>query len=71
MFDILDSLSERGVNFALSNVIEHKGVINEPLRKWTKSRDYIVHSIGFNYDNCNYQSRNKNYVTKEILVTNY
>lgn len=71
LFRILTELSERGVNFALSNVIEHKGAINEQLIEWIERNQYKLHEINFNYDNCNYHTNNRQNVTKEILVTNY
>ena len=71
LFRTLTKLSERGVNFALSNVIEHKGTINEPLVDWIESNQYNPHEINFNYDNCNYHTNNKQNVTKEVLITNY
>lgn len=71
LFRILTKLSERGVNFALSNVIEHKGAINEPLIEWIERNQYNLHGINFNYDNCNYHTNNKQNITKEVLITNY
>lgn len=69
LFDLLDTLDEQGVKFALSNVSEHKGEKNILLIKW-KSK-YHTHRINFNYNNSNYQSTSKDNITKEILVTNY
>lgn len=71
LFRILTELSDRGVNFALSNVVEHKGTVNERLIDWVERNQYILHGINFNYDNCNYHTNNKQNVTKEVLVTNY
>ncbi|MCM1062814.1 MAG: Dam family site-specific DNA-(adenine-N6)-methyltransferase [Eubacterium sp.] len=71
LFKILTELSERGVNFALSNVIEHKGAVNESLVDWLERNQYNLHGINFNYDNCNYHTNNKQNVTKEVLITNY
>lgn len=68
---ILDSLSDRGINFALSNVTEHKGKTNKALLDWSKSKGYNVHSIDFNYNNCNYHSYNRKSETREVLITNY
>ncbi len=68
---VLDMLSERGVLFALSNVIEHKGKRNIELLQWARQNHYHIHGIQFNYDNCNYQTDNRNHVTKEVLITNY
>lgn len=71
LFRMLTKLSERGVKFALSNVIEHKGAINEQLIDWVERNQYNLYGINFNYDNCNYHTNNKQNVTKEVLVTNY
>ena len=71
LFGILDGLSSKGIKFALSNVIEHKGQTNELLVNWIKANDYNLVPINYNYDNCNYQAKNKNYTTKEVLITNY
>ena len=71
LFGILRELSERGVLFALSNVLEHKGMRNELLADWISSNSYFIHDIDFNYDNCNYHSRNRQNKTREVLITNY
>ncbi len=68
---ILTELSERGVYFALSNVIEHKGHSNDTINEWALENDYNVHLINFNYDNCNYHTNNRDNITKEVLITNY
>lgn len=69
LYGLLDSLSEKGVNFALSNVSEHKGRHNELLEEW--SLRYRVHPIRYNYSNSSYHGKNTEKITKEILVTNY
>lgn len=68
LMEILDSLDARGVRFALSNIIEHKGITNVELLEW--SNRYVVHDILCKYDNCNYQTTNKNFSTREVLITN-
>lgn len=69
LFELLDELSSNGVQFAMSNVVEHKGFENKELRQWMGK--YFVHEISYNYNNSNYQTRNKNFSTREILITNY
>lgn len=69
LFKMLDKLNDQGVKFALSNVIEHKGKQNLQLIEW-KSK-YNTHYMDYNYNNSNYQSKNKNKTTKEVLITNY
>lgn len=71
LYEILDSLDERGVKFALSNVIEHKGNENLILTDWQKSRKYKLHYLNFNYNNSNYHAKNTEKETSEILITNY
>jgi len=71
LLSILKKLSERGVLFALSNVLEHKGETNDFLLRWIADNNYIVHYIDFNYNNCNYQSSNRKNNTTEVLITNY
>ena len=66
----LDDLNEKGVRFALSNVLEHKGKTNRILEKW--SSKYTIHNISHDYSNSNYQTKNRDKEsTKEILVTNF
>lgn len=71
LFAILDQLNARNVKFALSNVTYHKGLKNENLLDWKKENKYHMHRIRFDYNNCNYQSRNKENYTEEVLITNY
>lgn len=68
LFDILDELNNRGVKFALSNVLFNNGLSNKELQEW--SSNYKVHLLRINYANSNYQ-RNKAGETKEVLITNY
>ncbi|MBO0436213.1 DNA adenine methylase [Vagococcus penaei] len=65
----LDGLNDRGIRFALSNVVEHKGITNDLLIEWSKK--YNVHILNHNYNNSNYQSKAKKNITTEVLITNY
>lgn len=69
LFSLLDQLDAQGAKFALSNVIEHKGLKNDELIDWKKK--YHTHSIKTDYNNCNYQAKNAKHDTKEVLITNY
>ncbi len=71
LYSLLTRLDKRGIMFALSNVLKHKGENNEILRKWTKKYKYNINVLNFNYKNSNYQSTAKNNETVEVLVTNY
>lgn len=69
LLGLLDKLNSKGIRFALSNVLYHKGMSNELLIEWSKK--YKIHYIDKTYSNCNYQFKERNAVTVEVLVTNY
>lgn len=70
LLSLLDELNERGIKFALSNVLENKGKTNEILKDWCKK--YTVHHLNNNYANCNYHAKDKSSnTTDEVLITNY
>lgn len=71
LLEILQDLHNGGINFALSNVIEHKGMRHQYLINWAERNGFIIHPINVNYNNCNYQNKNKTTTTKEVLITNY
>lgn len=69
---ILDTLEEKGVKFALSNVLTHKGQTNDLLREWIATKPYTVHPLHKSYTNSNYQTANNHKgETQEVLITNY
>ena len=63
----LDALSARGIKFALSNVVEHRGLRNEILIDWMKS--YNVVFLNKNYKFNQHHSDKKE--TVEVLIKNY
>lgn len=65
----LDEADRKGIQFALSNVLVHKGKTHDALIEWSKK--YNVHDIKSTYSNCNYQTKNKYCDTREVLITNY
>lgn len=65
----LDKLNEKGIKFALSNVFEINGKVNNILKEWAKK--YNIHYLNYNYNNSNYQKRNKSSKTTEVLIVNY
>jgi adenine-specific DNA-methyltransferase len=71
LYSTLENINERGVRFALSNVLEHKGNKNTYLEDWAKKNGLKTHFIDHDYKNSNYHSTAKNGLTKEVLVTNY
>lgn len=73
LLDYLDELHRRGIRFALSNVLESKGRSNDILKAWIDKNSEIYRVIHLNYDysNSNYHTKQRDSVTKEILVVNY
>ena len=67
LYDLLDRLHRQGVNFALSNVLTHKGVRNEILLDWCKK--YVVTHLDNDYSNSSYNSTKGE--SAEVLITNY
>jgi site-specific DNA-adenine methylase len=69
----LDGLHERGICFALSNVLCSKGKKNKILLNWIKTNTtkYRVIYLDYNYSNSNYQTKDKTASAEEVLVVNY
>lgn len=67
--DLMNVLDSYRGKFALSNVLVHKGKTHEELLKW--SEKYNVHDITCTYNNSNYQSKARDFETREVLITNY
>lgn len=71
LLEYLNEVNKKGIKFALSNVTEHKGLKNEILIDWAIENQYNIHNLNYNYSNSNYHLKDKNQVTKEVLITNY
>lgn len=73
LLDSLVKLDNSNVKFALSNVINHKGLTNVLLEKWITENKFNCHFLNADklYSNSNYQSKDRNKKTVEVLITNY
>lgn len=69
LFDIFDSLNNKGVRFALSNIFENKGILNEELIEWSKK--YKVYHLDINYSGANYHRKENGKKSDEVLIINY
>lgn len=68
----LERLDERGIRFALSNVLESKGQKNEILDAWIREHEkFRMIDLDYDYGNASYHGKRKNEATREILVINY
>ena len=73
LLKLLDNLNTCGIKFGLSNVLEHKGKVNNILKQWLElNKEYKIHYISRDYSNYNYHTkiRDKS-ATTEVLITNY
>lgn len=71
LFAFLEKCDQKGIHFALSNVMEHKGIRNELLLEWVLKNHLNIYYLNHSYKNSNYQSQHKNKSSKEVLITNY
>lgn len=69
LLEFLDILDDHGIRFALSEVLEHKGMVNEYLKKW--SSKYRTEFLDIDYGGCSYHRSLKQSATVEVLVCNY
>lgn len=69
LLSLCDRLNEKGIKFAISNVLEHNGSKNEILINWSKN--YNVNYLNYDYSNCNYHKKDNGHKSIEVLITNY
>lgn len=69
----MDNLHERGIRFALSNVLHSKGKENKILIEWVNRNigKYRVIYLDYTYSNSSYQTKDKLSKTDEVLIVNY
>jgi adenine-specific DNA-methyltransferase len=67
LYEILDELNEKGVKFALSNVLSHKGAKNESLIKWSKKHKVI--KLKMDYSSSSHNTKRGE--SQEALIVNY
>jgi len=71
LLSYLERADEKGIRFALSNVLESKGKKNTILAGWLeKNPKFRVIFLQYDYSNSNYHTKREG-VTKEVLVINY
>lgn len=71
LLELLDSLNDRGIRFALSNVLEHEGKTNDFLINWVRQNNYLVSEIFMDYHYSNYQKKSKKPESREVVITNF
>lgn len=71
LFDFIIKLDKFDIKFALSNVIEHNNIKYKELENFCINNNFKINYLEFNYNNSNYQKKDKVSETKEVLITNY
>lgn len=72
LLQILDNLNQRGIRFALSNVLIHKGKQNVILNEWLDKNNYFTYDLNIHYGNASYHTKNRDKSSsREVLITNY
>lgn len=68
----LDELNNANIQFALSNVLRSKGKENKILLNWLNiNPHYKCIKLDYNYNNSNYQTKDKQSKSEEVLIVNY
>lgn len=73
LLKFVDTLHQKNIKFALSNVLSSKGKSNDILSDWLKVNEgkYKVIKLKHSYSNSNYQTKDKVSDTDEVLIINY
>ena len=71
LLDFLNKCNNRNIKFALSNVIEHKGNMHKILLSWCLEHGFNINYVNCSYSNSSYHIKDRNSVSREVLITNY
>lgn len=73
LHSFLDKVADRGIKFALSNVLSSEGKENTLLKEWLKKNEsrYKVIHLDYNYSNSNYQKKDRKTGSDEVVIKNY
>lgn len=73
LYDFLDKIHNHGLKFALSNVLSSNNKENIILKDWLSKNlnKYKVIYLNHSYSNSNYQRKNREKFSDEVLIINY
>jgi len=73
LLNYLDKLNDRGIRFALSNVLQSKGKENKLLLDWVNRNigRYRVIYLNYTYANSSYHTKDRTSKSDEVLIVNY
>ncbi|HDA3770745.1 TPA: DNA adenine methylase, partial [Staphylococcus aureus] len=69
MYNLMKTLTDRGIRYALSNVLHHKNIENKLLQKFIDENNVQVHHLNHSYHNSSYNTTRAQ--SDEVLITNY
>lgn len=72
LLDFIDTLIDKKIEFALSNVLQKVGRTNEPLAYWCHKNSSMVsiNNIEYHYRGASYHKTDRNAREQEVLITN-
>ncbi len=73
LLSFIDALHQRGIRFALSNVLRSKGKENNILISWLSQNEnrYHIKNLDYDYSNSNYHTKDREKNSEEVLIVNY
>lgn len=72
LLDYILNINNKKLNFALSNVIKHRGKCNTILKKWIEENNFNIYKItNKGYSHCTHTVHQDDEPSIEIVVTNY
>ncbi len=71
LLDTLDFLSQKGIRFALSNILSKEGANNTILQKWIEKNNFSVVDIEYHYRSSSYHKINRKSNEREVVILNY
>ena len=72
LLDYISKCNDKGIRFALSNVIYHRGKTNTILEQWIHDNHFNLYNINNDgYSHCTHTVPQDGKTTQEIVVTNY
>ena len=68
---VLSHLDDKGIRFALSNVLRKGEKENTILSSWIKKNKFKTHYINYHYRSASYNKKDRGTPEEEALITNY
>lgn len=70
LLSLLDEVHNKGISFALSNVLQKKGAENSILKEWLNKNGHCKNNIVYHYRSSSYNKKARDAAEEEVLITN-